>query len=385
VLLPTSCTSSYSVTGDGKQVEFSERSDKPSKQRRLDSVDDAELLELARRASERRNSIIQEIATLDQLSDVGAQFSNPTFYANLLFPFVGTGLPKRFKVDTEYKWFYMGREKFTELLNNLQNERWGYDRTALWVYGTKGYGKSHLLAALAYYLSAKKERVVYIPDCRECLKEPISYFQAALLFAWADDNHMQRQIMRLNTLEEMYRFFKRHKNIIFIIDQMNALAETDKDITRSAKMKGDLRVWIDKFKSGHKAFFSISANYQAYLQQSQKETTEDTMHVYGGLTAVSLSSYAEGGFLTLIQAEMKQWWERNKSLIDGDSVRGCYTKDEVEDFTGCIPLLLESCVVDGKIDLHVEAIESVWDHVARFIKGVKKNAIAIEWERYATL
>jgi len=80
---------------------------------------------------------------------------------------------------------------------------------------------------------------------------------------------------------------------------------------------------------------------------------------------------------------MKHWWERNKGLIDGGIVRGGYTTDEIEDFTGCIPLLLESCVVGGKIDLHAEAITSVWKQVAMFISKVKENAIGESWERYA--
>ena len=83
--------------------------------------------------------------------------------------------------------------------------------------------------------------------------------------------------------------------------------------------------------------------------------------------------------------EMEYWWERNKGLIDVDIVRGGYTTDEIEDFTGCIPLLLESCVVGGKIDLHAEAITSVWKQVAMFISKVKENAIGESWERYATL
>ena len=125
-----------------------------------------------------------------------------------------------------------------ELLKSLQ--RWPCNRSALWVYGTRGYGKSHLLAALVYYLSAGKERVVYIPDCRECLKDPIPYFQAAMLFSWADDNDMQKEIIRLDTFEKIYHFFKRWENIIFVIDQMNALVESDNDDSTTAKEKGDL-------------------------------------------------------------------------------------------------------------------------------------------------
>jgi len=86
--------------------------------------------------------------------------------------------------------------------------------------------------------------------------------------------------------------------------------------------------------------------------------------------------------------EMEQWWIRNKHLIDGDIVRGGYTKDEIEDLTGCIPLLLEKCAVNGKIDLNVEDMKSVWKEVTLFTSKVKLKAFGAfeeNWEKYATL
>src|SRR5947208_958420 len=43
---------------------------------------------------------------------------------------------------------------------------------------------------------------------------------------------------------------------------------------------------------------------------------------------------------------MDHWWKRRKEVKRGD-----YTKEEVEDLTGRIPLLLENCVVGNEIDL----------------------------------
>ena len=65
------------------------------------------------------------------------------------------------------------------------------------------------------------------------------------------------------------------------------------------------------------------------------------------------------------QTEMEQWWLRNSVDL------GSYTKDEVEDFTGSIPLLLDSCVVDGKIDLSVQELKNVFDQVQRFMGECK--------------
>ena len=76
---------------------------------------------------------------------------------------------------------------------------------------------------------------------------------------------------------------------------------------------------------------------------------------------------------------MKQWWERNKAVL------GDYTKDEVEDFTGCIPLLLDMCVVDGKINLEVEAFHEICNQAAAFMRSIKKHHDRSDWNLYVEL
>jgi hypothetical protein len=60
---------------------------------------------------------------------------------------------------------------------------------------------------------------------------------------------------------------------------------------------------------------------------------------------------------------------------------GDYTKDEVEDLTGGIPLLLESCIVDNKIDLNVGPIIQVAEQASKFVKNIKTNQ-AEQWQEY---
>jgi len=206
-----------------REAGLAEPSNAASKRRRLDCEVDAELLELAKRARARRDLIREKITTLDQLSDdadqlpnaadqlpnAAVQLSNPAFHDILPFPFVGPAVPTRFRAnaDSEDSWFYVGREMFMGLLDRLSHVRKARNRTALWVYGTKGYGKSHLLAALVCYLAAQGERVVYIPDFRECVKSPVAYVRAAMLFAWADDMTMQDEIIALDTQPKIEHFF----------------------------------------------------------------------------------------------------------------------------------------------------------------------------------
>jgi hypothetical protein len=275
------------VIVDSEQAGLAESSDAASKRRRLDSEID-ELHKLAKRARERRDHIREKITTLSQLSDnadqlpnAADQLSNPAFHDVLPFPFVGPAVPTRFRAnaDSENSWFYVGRETFMKLLGRLRYVQNAPDRTALWVYGTKGYGKSHLLAALVCYLAAQGERVVYIPDCRECVKRPVAYVRAAMLFAWADDKTMQDEIITLNTQGEIEHFFERHSNLTFFIDQVNGFEEQDNDVKR----------WLNSCRAWSKAVLSTLANYESYLKTAPKQSTEETYVVYNGFTLVSLS------------------------------------------------------------------------------------------------
>ena len=265
-------------------------------------------MDVAERAREQRELVVNKIIAIDQdaagpsdaavqpsgaaveLSGVVAKLSSPAFDIKLPFPFVGTAVPERFKVGDgdESDWFYVGRERFTELLDLLRTMQRRRDISALWVYGTRGYGKSHLLAALVCYLVARKERVVYIPDCREFIEEdPVEYIQAAMLFAWADDPTIRDEIITLNTWEMIRHFFKRHKKSIFVIDQMNAFGELDNDEDKDGGLMKETYRWLKLCQAGHPRVLSTSANYQSYLRRSMKQSNQDTMHVYGGFTTVS--------------------------------------------------------------------------------------------------
>src|SRR4051812_2769664 len=74
---------------------------------------------------------------------------------------------------------------------------------------------------------------------------------------------------------------------------------------------------------------------------------------------------------------MKQWWQQN-SKVD----LGSYTQNEVEDLTGSIPLLLDSCVVDGKIDLSVEALHNIFDQVQQFMSDIKGTRSGADLRRH---
>ena len=63
---------------------------------------------------------------------------------------------------------------------------------------------------------------------------------------------------------------------------------------------------------------------------------------------------------------MDHWWARRQDVELGD-----YTKNEVEDFTGCIPWFLEKCVVDGTIDLAAKFFADIFEQAATFEEEIQ--------------
>jgi hypothetical protein len=81
----------------------------------------------------------------------------------------------------------------------------------------------------------------------------------------------------------------------------------------------------------------------------------------------------------VIQAEMREWWQRN-----GDIDQGGYSKEEIEDYTGRIPLLLDSCLMDGKVSLNTNAFNQIYEQAMGFVAHIKKSHPS-EWTMYVEL
>ena len=205
---------------------------------------------------------------------------------------------------TEIVGFYVGREKFTELLDKFEEIREDAVYTDPMIYGTNGYGKSHLLAALVCYSTSREPKVVYIPDCRTFFKDPVAHMKSAMLFAWADDESEQQNIMALTTQEEIYEFFRLHEDAIFVIDQLNALeGEKDEEIILTDKVQ--IRGWLKRLRepAGYKAILSSSPNNSSIHEGVSRQSTDEIMYVYGGFTRVSLrsnNSFVKWMLLTMI-------------------------------------------------------------------------------------
>jgi hypothetical protein len=61
---------------------------------------------------------------------------------------------------------------------------------------------------------------------------------------------------------------------------------------------------------------------------------------------------------------------------------GGYKRSVVEDVTGRIPLLLDKCVVDGKIDLTVADLRDIYNKAVDFVQKIRAGKTAMQWEWY---
>jgi hypothetical protein len=70
---------------------------------------------------------------------------------------------------------------------------------------------------------------------------------------------------------------------------------------------------------------------------------------------------------------MEQWW-----LSNGQLDLGRYDRDTFEDLTGSVPLLLDNCVVDGR--LSVAALADVSREVLDSLMSLDRNGT--RWSEY---
>ncbi|KIX09302.1 uncharacterized protein Z518_00381 [Rhinocladiella mackenziei CBS 650.93] len=256
-----------------------------------------EMTQLAAEANKRRKAIKDMITQMNDSSGQHSNFvdplpeaidklSDPTSNYTFDFPYIGT-MPERFKEPgiAKGKWLYMGRRIFKSLLRRINNTQERY-----WLRGTQDLGRPHLLAALVCYLAAQNERVVYLPDCQALFDDPVPYVRTAMLFAWANDFTTQKTIMGLHTQDQIRIFLKSQKDVIFVVDQMNALESSGFGDGETARQ---LRRWVIGFTFSNKAIFNCLEDSTDDLEELNHQDPNRMVWVHPRFTAT----------------EITEWWE----------------------------------------------------------------------------
>ena len=230
-------------------------------------------------------------ASIQKISDNPADYADPSRAIPLPFPSKNV-VPPRFDLSGEGLFSYIGREKFTIIWEAcLKIKADTRHRQAIYVCGTGGYGKSHILAALACLLVRKKEPVVYLPDCRAMLREPLEYLRHALLFAFVDSSSSgyRERIYECEDIEALAGFCKNYKRggLCFIVDQLNALdPELKGEDDISDQRKYELHELLQRILAGHVLITSASANHKSAKYMASKDTGDQKIPLLGGMMTV---------------------------------------------------------------------------------------------------
>lgn len=115
-----------------------------------------------------------------------SQYSDPRNMTTFPFPFIYSQLPADQFHFHQFHFAYMGWTAFSELWWTVHELKVGERYTWLYIQGTMGNGKSHIIAVFGGLLSHSGKWMVYLPDCREHLVNKLCYLQTALLCTFAD-------------------------------------------------------------------------------------------------------------------------------------------------------------------------------------------------------
>jgi hypothetical protein len=179
---------------------------------------------------------------------------------------------------------FMGRTIFGELKTRTKKDNFTNALETLYVYGTSGSGKSHLIAAFVCQLICLGHRVLYLPDCYFMLMDPPLAIRKALIFAFHDTNDLDDVDMFDH--QSMLNFISGKEKLWIIVDQLNALEVLGKDDGLNDR-KRDVRAMLDRMQPGHPYVLSASANEVSNREVTFKQKRTDVLTVYGGLTNVS--------------------------------------------------------------------------------------------------
>ena len=187
----------------------------------------------------------------------------------------------------------MGREQFIELWRHVSSMNVGPGPSQLYVHGTMGYGKSHILAALTCLLQRLGKRVVYMPDCRQMLTDVVNYVKSALLCAFSEPSlsPIRNEIRHLTGPDDILDFCRSLEGdpLYFIVDQINALEQAEPNTDKVPnKEKQNVSSFLEKLYLSHLSITSSSANNRTAVYMAKKQTGELKMQMMGGMSSVSL-------------------------------------------------------------------------------------------------
>jgi hypothetical protein len=157
----------------------------------------------------------------------------------------------------------------------------------LYVSGSVGYGKAHLLVALVCLL-IKGKRVVYIPDCAALVMKPILTLRAALFPVFSGEPKIIEKSMAVDGVTQVIRIIQDYENgsLYFVIDQANAL-----DMAATTNRQAELRDYLWELCGNQYAVYSASGNYLEGIMNDTRQRQELRIPLFGGLSEAKQVTY----------------------------------------------------------------------------------------------
>ena len=246
---------------------------------------------------------------LDGVNYVHSDYSDPAKKLSLPFPYIDSAPSDRFTISDDGAFTYIGRECFSQVYEAVKAFNYTAGIRHIYLKGTMGFGKSHVLAAIAVKLLKEDKRVVYIPDCALLISKPVRVLSSALYLAIRDNEEMMRGISKASSVNELTIIARRFPQgqLYFIIDQMNAFRSCS-DWAHAS----DLITSLEDVSSNHFKICSASGNYEDALRDELRATHGSTIMLYGGFSSVPPPIHID--FSTKadtdnMQNEMEHWWK----------------------------------------------------------------------------
>lgn len=163
----------------------------------------------------------------------------------------------------------------------------GEETSALFVNGSLGFGKSHLLAALCCFLIRRGKTVIYIPDCHALVVNFLDYFRQALILTFVNDEERLEKVFVAPNIQDLMKLCTTGKDALYIIvDQMNCLdkATTNDHLLGERKQRASELIADLTFRNFF--IYSASGNYKIELDSRLKQRDTMPLNCFGGLTKV---------------------------------------------------------------------------------------------------
>ncbi|KAA8895767.1 hypothetical protein FN846DRAFT_922079 [Sphaerosporella brunnea] len=258
-----------------------------------------------------------------------ATYADPANLLKLPFPNLFNKYPwKRFTLDDDGCFDYMGRRKFLEIYEEVVSMETPYRNKEFSLQGIVGYGKSHIMAALAILLMRRGKRVIYIPHCGIMATDLLENAISAFLLSYADDPHAQQRIAMFSSVEDVHNFCREEADVgnqLYILaDQLNALDTKSDRITFAPFAEREAALaFLREIATDHFYVWSASGNFEMMQHDRRRDTA-------AGKWVMLTPGFTED--------EMHHWWKHFEKRIPLALRKE--DKEMLETYTGRAPILL---------------------------------------------